>query len=305
MKTVLFRMRIVAFVLLVALCVPLFSCATAQTVTFGTLGDKTDRVSLDGERVELFGYLVTNTPTDGGFVYITSRPYERISLSSDKTDVIPVYTKNTSGVASMTKAVRVVGRLEIASSEPFVTEVGYVFTVRIVDATVETASASALPAEGALWQQIAASGFINNMMDAFNYVHFVCAWNTYSGKNDDGTQFYLSPSQAEYFIKTEHEQYYYGYNYGYFDRLRETARSFGDEETAGLASLLTELQALAEEGLASLDGGNYTQGDVEAADILDGFVGYKYSVNNAEELIATYEELYEEFTEWLGVWELP
>ena len=305
MKRILFRMRIVALVLLVALCLPLFACGETADVTFGTLGDKTARAPFDGQRVELLGYFVTNTPSGGDFVYITSRPYERTSLTSDKTAVIPVYPKKMSSVTFTTKAVRVVGRLELAASEPFVTEVGYAFSLRIVDATVETVTAAEMPSEQALWQQIAASGFINNMMDAFNYVHFACAWNTYSGKNSDGSQFYLSPSQAESFIKDVGKQYYYGYSYGYFDRLIETAQDFDDEETDKLASLLAELRMLAADGLASLDGGNYTQGNVEAEDILNGFVGYKYTVNNAEELIDTYEALYERFTEWFGAWELP
>ena len=305
MKPRMFWVRLCLFLLLASLVLAAVACGGGEELSFATLSDSEARLAVDGERVSLLCYLVTNSPTDGELLYVTSRPYERLLLSSDKSCVLPVYLRRAGSVRMTTQIVRVSGRLELSGGEPFVTEVGYAFSVRLTDATVEAVDGGDLPASVAPWQDIAASDFVNNMMDALNYVHFTCAWNTYSGKNDDGTQFYLEPAHAESFIKDARKQYHYGYSDGYFDRLRATARSFSSDKCDELVALLDGLQALAARGLASLDGGNYSQESVGAEDILDGFVGYKYTVNDAQELIEDYEELYGDFTAWLGLWELP
>ena len=88
----------------------------------------------------------------------------------------------------------------------------------------------------ALWQKIAESDVINDIYAMYDYVNFLCYWNTYfveTHTTEDGQQvpgYYLYPADAENFIYKEGAQYNYGYKEGYFDGIVEKIEAVDKEQ---------------------------------------------------------------------------
>ncbi len=257
--------------------------------------------TLDGEAVVIRGYMATADVPFSPMFQLVNTPYTRRPSAGEDSFFVDVYLKDTEDFSSVSTApVKVVGRLELApQGSPFVDELGYESYVRIVDATYAPLSAEELTGDVAVWCAIAADGLINNVMDAFNYAHFACAWGEYTGRTAQGAPFYLQPEDARASMLTPGGQYYYGYSQGYFDRLRTRASALDAGVCEELVQVLRELEELCASAIASLQGNNYTQKPLSAQDMLDGFVGYAYTLNDAEELLAEYEALYARLTTWL------
>jgi hypothetical protein len=56
---------------------------------------------------------------------------------------------------------------------------GYEFSFKIVDAVYSVSSAEELSDNMALWQSIASSDVVNDIYKMYDYVNFLCSWNTY------------------------------------------------------------------------------------------------------------------------------
>lgn len=292
--------------LLIVACLLSVSCHVSEEdatpIDFRTYQTYEDWQGADGETVVIRGYMATATAAGDVFFQLVNAPYTRRPTAGENSFFIDVYPARGETVTAVpTAAIKVVGRVELAPQDkPFVDELGYESYVRLVDATYAILSAEELTGDAAVWRTVAASGLINNVMDAFNYAHFVCAWTEYTGKNSDGTQFYLYPEDARAFITEEGGQYYYGYSDGYFDRLSGRAIDLDAQVCAELSDILTKLGELSAEGLASLNGNNYTQVALSGEDILSGFVGHAYVLNDAEELMEEYEALFARLNDWLA-----
>ncbi|MBQ8283829.1 MAG: hypothetical protein IJX75_01925 [Clostridia bacterium] len=270
--------------------------------------------TLDGKIVTISGYMATSSPVDGSFMFLMNLPYQScpfcVPNTSQLSNTMEVYPKKGESFSYTTQAIKVVGTLEVAESEdePFTDKFGYQFNYKIVDATYTVVRSEDLSADLALWQKIAESDVISDVYAMYDYVKFLCAWNTYfinSYTNENGELvkgYYLYPSDALYLIKTDKKQYNYGYKEGYFDDIIAKIKSVDETAFEDLVENVEKAKALAEKALGELENGNYTYTYqyVEKFDKED----YVYTLTLGDELMAEMNEIYLSFSNWLGSWEM-
>lgn len=270
--------------------------------------------SLDGTRVTISGYMATSSPVDGSFLFLMNLPYQScpfcVPNTSQLSNTMEVYPKDGDSFAYTTQAINIVGTLEVADSEdaPFTDLYGYEFNYKIVDATYSIIQAEELSEDMALWQKIAESDVVSDIYKMYDYVNFLCAWNTYyvdSFTDENGntvTGYYLYPSDAENFIYQDGAQYHYGYQEGYFDGIVEKIESIDKDAFSDLVANVRKAEALADKALAELENKNYTY-EYQYVEMF-GTEDYVYTLNNGDELAAEMQAVYAEFVNWLGSWEM-
>ncbi|MGN1307299.1 MAG: hypothetical protein ACI4V3_06490 [Faecousia sp.] len=270
--------------------------------------------SLDGTRVTISGYMATSSPVDGSFLFLMNLPYQScpfcVPNTSQLSNTMEVYPKDGDSFAYTTQAINIVGTLEVADSEvePFTDMYGYEFNYKIVDATYSIIQADELSEDMALWQKIAESDVVNDIYKMYDYVNFLCAWNTYyvnSYTDENGNAvpgYYLYASDAENFIYNDGAQYNYGYQEGYFDGIVKKIEAVDPNAFSDLVANIRKAEALAEKALAELENENYTY-EYQYVEMF-GTEDYVYTLNNGDALTAEMETIYAEFANWLGSWEM-
>ena len=270
--------------------------------------------TLDGTQVTINGYMATSSPVDGSFMFLMNLPYQScpfcVPNTSQLSNTIEVYSKEDDPFAFTNQAIKVVGTLEVAESEdePFTDMYGYEFNFKIVDATYTIIQADELSEDMALWQKIAEADVVTDLYAMYDYVNFLCAWNTYyinSGTDENGNTipgYFLYPEDATYLISTDGAQYNYGYQDGYFDGIVAKIEAVDPEAFSDLVANVRSAEALAQKALAELENGNYTF----EVKYLEQFENEDkvYTLNIGEELDAEMQMLYSEFSNWLGSWEM-
>lgn len=270
--------------------------------------------TLNGRTVTINGYMATSSPVDGSFMFLMNLPYQScpfcVPNTSQLSNTMEIYPKDGDSFSYTSQAIKVVGRLEVAENEnePFTDKYGYEFNFKIVDATYTIIKAEELGADIALWQKIANSDVVNDIYKMYDYVNFLCAWNTYyvnGYTNENGEKvpgYYLYPSDAEKFIYTDGSQYNYGYKEGYFDSIIAKIEAVDKTAFADLVANIRKAEALAGDALSELANKNYTS-EYKYVEMF-GASDYVFTLNNGEELQSRMEEIYSEFSTWLGSWEM-
>jgi hypothetical protein len=270
--------------------------------------------SLDGQLVKINGYMATSSPVDGSFMFLMNLPFQScpfcVPNTSQLSNTIEVYAKSGESFPYTSQAISVWGVLEVAPSKDqfFVDEFGYQFNFKIVDAEYKILSSDELSGENGAWISLATSDTINELYRMYDYVNFVCAWDTYfvnsyvdeNGKNVPG--YYLYASDAIYYLQTDKAQYNYGYKDGYFDKIVSDLEKIDKEAFKELIANVRKAEALAEEAVAELEGGKYTS-EYKYVEKF-GTNDYVYTLTKGEELRARFDEIYYEFNEWQGNWEM-
>lgn len=270
--------------------------------------------TLDGTQVSISGYMATSSPVDGSFMFLMNLPYQScpfcVPNTSQLSNTIEVYSQEDDPFAFTNQAITVVGTLEVAESEdqPFTDMYGYEFNFKIVDATYTIIQAEELSEDMALWQKVAEADVVTDIYAMYDYVNFLCAWNTYyvnSGTDENGDTipgYFLYPEDAKYLITTKDAQYNYGYQDGYFDGIVAKIEAVDPEAFTDLVANVRNAEALAEKALAELENGNYSFEEkyLEEFQTEDKV----YTLNIGEELSAEMQTLYYEFSNWLGSWEM-
>lgn len=270
--------------------------------------------SLDGTKVTINGYMATSSPADGSFIFLMNLPYQSCPFckpnTSQLSNTMEVYPVKNRKFDYTTQAISVTGTLEVAASEEenFTDLYGYEFNFKVVDADYTIMKSEDLSEEMALWQQLASSDIINEIYRMYDYTYFLCCWPTYSVSSytdEDGNTvngFYLYPSDAEQLVYTEDAQYSYGAKDGYFENLVKSVQAIDPDAFQDLVQCITDSEALAQQALQELQDGNYTSEYryVEEFETED----YVFSLNNAQELEAAWDDSYTKFTDWLGKWEM-
>ena len=272
--------------------------------------------SIDGKTVTINGYMATSSPVDGSFIFLMNMPYQScpfcIPNTTQLSNTMEVYPKKNKKFEYTTQAIKIVGTLVVAKSQEekdlFKDDYGYKFAFKIVDATYSVLSQDELEGNVKLWQEISSSGIINEIDKMYNYVNFLCAWNTYfinSYQNSNGETvpgYFLYASDAKNYIENDGAQWNYGYVDGYFDGIIEDIKAIDENAFADLISNVEKARALAEFALGELNGGNYVGEEqyIEKFDRID----VVYTLNRADELNSRMNELYTEFSAWIGNWEL-
>ena len=177
-----------------------------------------------------------------------------------------------------------------------------------VDADYTILQAEELSENMALWQKIAESGIITDVYAMYDYVNFLCAWNTYyvdNSTDENGNTvpgYYLYPSDAEHYIYTDGAQWNYGYQEGYFEDIIRRIQAVDATAFQDLVDNVMQAQALAEEALAELENQNYTS-EYQYVEAF-GREDYVYTLDRGDELAEKMQALYTDFSNWLGSWEM-
>ena len=270
--------------------------------------------TLDGQPVTISGYMATSSPVDGSFMFLMNLPYQScpfcVPNTSQLSNTMEIYPQEGESFPYTTQAIQVVGTLEVCENEdePFTDMYGYEFCCKIVDATYTIIKAEDLSEDMALWQQIANTDVVNEIYRMYDYVNFLCAWPTYyvNGYTDEnGTAvpgYYLYASDAERFLYEDGAQYNYGYKDGYFDAIVAKIEAVDPNAFADLVANVRKAEALANEALVELQNGNYTF-ELQYVEMF-GTEDYVYKLNKGEELTKKMNDVYMEFSNWLGSWEM-
>lgn len=270
--------------------------------------------TLNGQAVSINGYMATSSPVDGSFIFLMNLPYQNCPFckpnTSELSNTMEIYPKKGESFAYTSQAIKVVGTLMVSENEnePFKDDYGYEFNFKIVDATYTILKSEELSENMALWQSIADADIVSDIYRMYEYVKFLCAWNTYfinSYTDADGNKvagYYLTPSDAEWFIYQDGKQFNYGYKPGYFDAIVQSIEAIDKEAFSDLVANVRKAEALAEKALAELQNKNYTYEYkyVEKFEKMD----YVYTLTNGAALASEMNTVYMEFSNWLGSWEL-
>ena len=270
--------------------------------------------TLDGTQVTISGYMATSSPVDGSFMFLMNLPYQScpfcVPNTSQLSNTMEVYPKKGETFGFTNQAIKIVGTLEVAESEdkPFTDMYGYEFNYKIVDANYTIIQADELSEDMALWQKIAETDVVSDIYRMYDYVNFLCAWNTYcvnSGTDENGNVvpgYYLYPTDAVYLITTDGAQYNYGYKDGYFDSIISKIEAVDPNAFADLVANVRSAEVLAQKALAELENEHYTSEKKYLEQF--GTEDLVYTLTIGEELKAEMQTLYSAFANWLGSWEM-
>ena len=311
--------RLIAALLCAALCLALSGCGSrapesGNKLSFKSAASYKNLKKLDGQTVEISGYMATSSPVDGSFFFLMNLPYQSCPFckpnTSQLSNTMEVYPKKGRSFDYTNQAVRVVGTLEVAPSEeePFTDEYGYEFNFKVVDAEYYIISGEEMGERMALWQKLAQADIVNDIYGMYDYLNFLCSWDTYYVNNytdengDPQPGYYLYAADAMHAIKTEGAQFNYGYKDGYFDGIVKSIEKIDATEFADLIENVKQAKELGEYALGELESGHYTKEFkyVEKFDNSD----YVYTLDKSEELNSRWDELYGRFADWLGSWEM-
>lgn len=315
--------RMIVLLLTVVMIFSLSACGAEETSTkdaeitklsFKAASGYDYLKTLDGKPVTISGYMATSSPVDGSFLFLMNLPYQNcpfcVPNTSQLSNTMEVYPKDGETFSYTAQAIKVEGILEVSESEdkPFVDTYGYEFCCKIVDASYTIIKAEELSADMALWQKIAESDVVNEIYQMYDYVNFLCSWPTYYVNNftdENGNEvkgYYLYAADAENFVYQDGAQYNYGYQEGYFDSIIAKIEAVDPTAFADLVANIRKAEALAQEALAELENGNYTS-EYQYVEMF-GQEDYIYTLNRGDELATRMDEIYTEFANWLGSWEM-
>ncbi len=275
---------------------------TANTLSFSQANSVENMKELDGQRVNIIGYMSTLSPISGNFMYLMNLPYQScpfcVPNTTELSNTVAVYAKNGDSFEFTDRAVKVEGVLEFGD---YTDEYGYEYNYRIKDATYTEIDTSEMSEKIQLWQQLASADVISEIYNMYEYVNFLCFWPTYTAEFSEGKD-YLYPSDALQFIQTEGAQFNYGYTDGYFDELIFKINEVNGTEFTELTENIKKAQILAQQALTALENGEYTNTS-EYSDVFSDGRG-QYIMNDADSYEASMEEIYGEFADWLSEWEI-
>ena len=317
--------KIIALLLVAAMLLALPACSEATDATkisFKSATSYEELKKLDGKTVTINGYMATSSPVDGGYMFLMNMPYQScpfcVPNTSQLSNTMAVYAKDGKAFDYTGQAIKVTGTLVVAEDEnqPFTDKYGYEFSFKIVDASYTVLSDDEITADIAAWQAIADSGLIDQMYRMYDYLNFVCKWNTYfvNTYTDANGQvhvgYYLWPADALYYLQADGSeaydgytgQFHYGYVDGYFENLIHKIQALGLDQTDMLVENVRQAQALAQQAVQELENGNYTfeVQYIEKFDTTDKV----YSLNNGEYLSNEWERVYTTFENWMAALEM-
>jgi hypothetical protein len=258
--------------------------------------------------------MATSSPVDGSFMFLMNLPYQScpfcVPNTTELSNTMEIYPKSGDAFEYTAQAIKVVGKLVVAESKdkPFTDSYGYEFNFKIVDAEYTIMKADELSADMALWQKFAQSEVINDIYKMYDYVNFVCAWNTYtvnSYTNADGETvpgYYLYPTDAEKYLYNDGAQFNYGYKDGYFDSIVKKIEAVDKTAFSDLVANVRKAEALAQKALKELENKQYTYEYKYVEQF--GQSDYVYTLNIGDQLKAEMDVVYMEFSNWLGSWEM-
>lgn len=273
-----------------------------NTLSFSQANSIEAMQELDGQQVNIIGYMSTLSPINGSFMYLMNLPYQScpfcVPNTTQLSNTMAVYAKNGDSFEFTDRAIKVTGTLEFGD---YTDEYGYEYGYRITDATYAEVDTSEMSDKMKLWQQLASTDVISDVYNMYEYVNFLCFWPTYTAEFESGKD-YLYPTDALHFIETEGAQYNYGYKEGYFDATISTIEEVSTTDFTTLVENIRKAESLAERALADIEAEEYATTTEYSGSFNDG--RSQYIMNNSADFEKEMEKIYGEFAEWLAEWEI-
>ncbi len=255
-----------------------------------------DMQKLEGQEVELTGYMSTLMPDKDYFFYLSSTPYNDEPFSGDHSselaDTIAVYAKPEEGFTYTDELITVTGILVF---EDITDSVGYSYSYRIKNASVAAASEENLSKDAKKWQQLTQAGVVAELDKMFAYLEFVCKWPTLT-MTVDGESRYLSGSVARYNVGGESSSFGYGAEEGYFDSIIQSIKNLDEKAFSELVEIVETAQSLSDKALTALRNGEYSSVAEYSGIFSDG--RQQYALND-ESIKAEFDALEEDYEAWL------
>lgn len=274
----------------------------SSNLSFSAANKVEDMKALNGQEVNIIGYMSTLSPITGSFMYLMNLPYQScpfcVPNTSQLSNTIACYAKDGDSFEFTDRAIKVVGTLEFGD---YTDDYGYEYAYRIVDATYTEVDTGEMSEKMQLWQQLASTDVINDVYNMYEYVNFLCFWPTYTVEFESGKD-YLYPTDALNFIETEGAQFNYGYVDGHFDNMIATIKEVNDTEFNDLVANIQKAKALSEKALLALKNGEYTTGSEYTDTFGDG--RDQYIMNDSDAFEKEMNSIYSEFSAWLAEWEV-
>jgi len=269
--------------------------------------------SLNGQQVEIRGYMATSSPVDGSFIFLMNMPYQNCPFCKPNTSLlsntIEAYPSEGDKFTYTTSAIKVIGTLVVAEdvSKPFTDRYGYEFNFKLEDSYYKILKESDLSADIALWQKFAATSLVTDLYAMYDYLDFVTNWPNYfinsytNSKGEFVKGFYLWPADAMYFLETEDAQWHYGYVDGYFDDIVKRIQKVDSKGFDTIVKNVEKAKALAEYAINELYEGHYTKEYkyIERFDTED----YVYILDD-QTMNKQADNIFYEFADWLGSFEM-
>ena len=310
--------RILCLILAILSLIFIFGCGgnteDAIKLSFKSTSTYDYLKTIDGKTVTINGYMATSSPVDGSFMFLMNLPYQScpfcVPNTSQLSNTMEVFPKKGKSFPYTTQAIKVTGTLKVSESEDefFTDKYGYEFNFMIVDADYTILKSDEISSDIALWQKVAESDLVTDMYAMYDYVNFLCAWNTYYVNNftdSNGNEvkgYYLYPSDALNYLTKDGAQWNYGYKDGYFDGIISKIKSIDPEKLNILVANVEKAKALSSKALNELNSGNYTY-EYKYVEMFDN-TDKVYTLNKGEELKNEWEAIYMEFSNWIGSWEM-
>ena len=309
--------RIVCLVFVILLLVPVFSgCKKeekpSQKLSFSDT-NLNDLKKLDGEIVTINGYMSTLSPISGAFMYLLNLPYQSCPFCEPNTttlsNTMAIYAEKGKKFEFTDRLIQVTGRLEFKKNGQFTDEYGYNYAFRIVDARYEEVNTAELGAHLQLWQSLASTEVVADVYSMYEYINFLCFWGTYTATFADGEKDYLYPDDLQYFLFKEGSAYHYGYKDGYFESLISRIEAVDKEAFSDLVANIEQAEAFAHEVLDAFEKKDYELVDEYSKNSSTGKPIFgngrkQYRMKDADIYETRINELYRNFAQWLGEWEV-
>ena len=142
-------------------------------IRFKNLVNLSDIQKYNGKEVEAVGFLSPISPVDGSFAYLMNMPYQTCPYCAPEdgkiTNTLSIFPKNGSKIEYTESAVIVKGTLKI---EEYTDAYGYTYDCRLVDVTVTTANENDLGEKIAIYNQIAETGVLSNILNVLTMVDY-------------------------------------------------------------------------------------------------------------------------------------
>lgn len=192
--------KLLAMCLIVATVLTLTACGSTSNGNSAT-GDNTklsfgqgmtykDLKGLDGDKVELTGFMATISPLNGAYVYLQNIPYQNcpfcVPNTTELANTMAVYAPEGESIPFIDSPVTVYGELEIGD---FTDDYGYTYKYRIINAKVAKADVTSEEYNETiqLYASLVDTGYAMKFSQVMNTAYQLFAYDTYGIKKEDLT----------------------------------------------------------------------------------------------------------------------